>query len=103
MSAIDAKDGRVAWRADVYGWAWARPAVTERFVYASAAGMAPYQMRHIGGLSALDRATGKVVWRWPMPEWPGSLTNGFVAPPVVEGSTLVVGGLDGTLYAFPVE
>jgi PQQ-like domain len=38
-----------------------------------------------------------------MPEAPGFWTNGFAASPVVDGKTLIVGGLDGTLYAFPVE
>jgi outer membrane protein assembly factor BamB len=103
VSAIDVKDGRVVWRSDVFGWAWPRPALTERFIYQSAIGAAPYQMRHLGSLSALDRATGRIVWRWPMADWPGSWTTGFAAPPVVEGKTLVVGGLDGSLYAFPAE
>lgn len=60
-------------------------------------------MRHLGSLTALDRETGRIVWRWPMPEWPGSWLNGFAASPVVDGNTLVVGGLDGTLYGFPAE
>lgn len=29
--------------------------------------------------------------------------NGFLAGPAIENGTLVVGGLDGTLYAFAVE
>lgn len=102
VSLIDSKDARVIWRADVFGWAWPRPLVTEKVVYASAIGMKPYQMRHTGSLMALDRQTGKALWRWPMPEWPGSLLNGFAAAPVIDGTTLVVGGLDGTLYAFSV-
>ncbi|HQR37714.1 MAG TPA: PQQ-binding-like beta-propeller repeat protein, partial [Blastocatellia bacterium] len=103
VSAIDAKDGRVVWRTDVYGWAWPRPAVTDRFIYQSAIGAAPYEMRHLGSLVALDRATGRIAWRWPMPDWPGAWTTGFAAPPVVSGGTLVVGGLDGSLYAFPAQ
>ena len=94
-----AEDGRVLWRADVFGWAWPRPAASAELVYAAAVGTGPYNIRHLGGLTALDRKTGKMVWRWPMPEWPGSLTYGFAAPPVVEGQTLVIGGL----YAFPVS
>jgi hypothetical protein len=38
-----------------------------------------------------------------MPEWPGSWLNGFAAAPVVDGTMLVVGGLDGTLHGFPAE
>jgi outer membrane protein assembly factor BamB len=103
ISLMDSKDGRVLWRTDVFGWAWPRPAVTDKLVYASAVGGNPYQMRHLGSLSALDRETGRMVWRWPMPEWPGAWLNGFAAAPVVAGKTLVVGGLDGSLYGFEVE
>jgi outer membrane protein assembly factor BamB len=103
VSLIDSRDGQVLGRTDVFGWAWPRPLVTDRFVYASAAGASPYEIRHLGGLSALDRRSGAIVWRWPMPEWPGSWLNGFTASPATDGRTLVVGGLDGTLYAFPIE
>jgi outer membrane protein assembly factor BamB len=103
VTAMDGADGRVLWRTDVYGWAWPAPAVTETVVYASAIGVSPYQMRHLGSLVAIDRESGRIRWRWPMPEWPGSWTNGFAASPAVEGRMLVVGGLDGTLYGFPVD
>jgi len=103
LSLIDSKDGRVLWRADVFGWAWARPAVSDKLVFAAAVGSSPYYMRQLGSLTALDRKTGKIVWRWPMTEWSGSLLYGFAAAPVIEGKTLVIGGLDGTLYGFPAE
>jgi outer membrane protein assembly factor BamB len=103
VSLIDAKDGRVVWRTDVYGWPWAKPALSEKVVYVSVAGGTPYQMRHVGSLTALDRKNGKILWRWPMPEWPGSFLNGFTAAPVVADGIVVVGGLDGTLYGFGVE
>ncbi len=101
ISLIDSKDGRVVWRTDVFGIPWPRPLVTEKLVFASAAGCNPYQMRHLGSLTALDRVTGKIVWRWPVPE-SLALYTGFVAAPAVAGKTVVVGGLDGTLYGFPV-
>jgi outer membrane protein assembly factor BamB len=102
VSLIDSSDGRVVWRTDVFGWAWPKPLVTADRIYMSVIGVTPYQMRHLGSLNALDRATGKILWRWPMPEWPGALLSGFAAPPVLSGSRLIVGGLDGTLYIFPV-
>jgi outer membrane protein assembly factor BamB len=46
--------------------------------------------------------TGKLVWRWPVPE-NGALYTGFNAAPVVDGGILVVGGLDGNLYGFPIR
>jgi outer membrane protein assembly factor BamB len=102
ISLIDSKDGRVVWRTDIFGWAWPRPALTEKIVYASAAGAEPYQMRHVGSLNALDRVTGKIIWRWPTPPCSGCWITGFAAAPTISGNTLLVGGLDGTLYAFPV-
>jgi outer membrane protein assembly factor BamB len=103
ISMIDSQDGRVVWRTDVFGWAWSRPTVTMTRLYAAAVGSTPYSVRQLGSISALDRRSGKMLWRWPMPEWPGSLLNGFVSAPAIEGKTLVAGGLDGTLYAFPIE
>ena len=103
VALMDSKDGRVIWRTDVLGWAWPRPALEGNTLFVSTVGGSPYQMRHLGAFSALDRATGKILWRWPMPEWPGSWTNGFNAPPVVGENLVVVGGLDGSLYAFPAR
>lgn len=102
VALIDAKDGRVVWRTDVFGWAWPRPALVGDRLYMSTFGGAPYDIRHLGALTAMDVDSGKIIWRWPMPEWQGSWLNGFAAPPTVEGHALIVGGLDGTLYNFPV-
>ncbi len=103
VTCLEPKNGRVVWRTDVYGWAWARPLVTEKIVYIGTGGSEPYQMRHLPSMTALDRKTGKIVWRWPMPKLPGVLTYGFAAPVVLGGNTLVIGGMDGTLYGFPAE
>jgi outer membrane protein assembly factor BamB len=103
VSLIDSADGRVEWRTDVFGWAWARAAVNSTKVYVAAVGSTPYGIRQLGSISALDRKTGRMTWRWPMPEWPGSLINGFTSAPAIEGTALVVGGLDGSLYCFPIE
>jgi outer membrane protein assembly factor BamB len=100
---MEPKDGRVVWRTDVYGWAWGRPAVTDKLVYIGVGGSTPYQMRHVPSMTALDRKTGRIAWRWPMAELPGVLTYGFAAAPAIGGGTLVIGGMDGTLYGFPVE
>ena len=102
VSLIDALDGRVVWRTDVFGLPWARPAVAGKRVFASASGYEPYQMRHVGSFSALDAETGRILWRWTLPPT-RSEVSGFGAPPVVDGSLVFVGGLDGNLYAFPAE
>jgi len=100
---FDGADGRVLWRTDVHGWAWARPAVTPSRLFVCAIGVSPYEIRHSGSLNALDRESGKILWRWAMPEWPGSFLSGFAASPVVAGDAVVVGGLDGSMYCFPAE
>jgi outer membrane protein assembly factor BamB len=102
-SAIDPRDGHVRWRSDVYGSPWGRPALTARHLYVGAVGTDPYFIRHVGSLVALDRDSGRTVWRWPVPANAGALQTGFVASPAIEGDTLVIGGLDGTLYGFAVD
>jgi hypothetical protein len=52
---------------------------------------------------ALDRATGRLAWRWPLPHPPGTFCSGFAAAPALADGLLVIGGLDGSLYAFPGE
>jgi outer membrane protein assembly factor BamB len=82
---------------------WGRVAVTPSTVYAAAAGSRAGKIRHLPSLSALDRETGKIRWRWTAPFPAGSLTAGFIAGPAVSGNTLVIGSLDGALYAFPIN
>jgi outer membrane protein assembly factor BamB len=74
--------------------------VTDDRVYASAAGSAAGDIRHLGGLYALEPATGKIIWRWPAPECSNSLMNGFIAGPAIDGRSLIVGGVDGAVYCF---
>jgi hypothetical protein len=81
-------------------------ALLARALPAQPAGPSP--LDHIEGKwrgtagTPLDRATGRIVWRWAMPEPPGGRGYGFFAPPAVDGGSgrLVVGGLDGSLYGF---
>ena len=99
----DPKDARILWRTDVYGWSWHRPVVSEKFVYVGVGGTNPYMTRHNGSITALERTTGRIAWRNPASESSGYFQSGFVAAPVLEGKTLVIGGLDGTVYAYQVE
>ncbi|MGZ4807923.1 MAG: outer membrane protein assembly factor BamB family protein [Thermoanaerobaculia bacterium] len=99
ITCFDPKTGHVYWRTDVYGWPWGRPAVTENFVYIGAAAATPYDMRHLPSMTALRRDTGAIAWRYPLPE--SGFAYGLAASPAIEGKTLVIGSLDGTLYAFP--
>lgn len=101
VTCYDPKDGRVVWRTDVFGWNWGKPAVTDKRIYLGVAGGTPYTIRHVPSLTALDRKTGKIVWRWT-PRENDALQYGFPAGPVVEGNVLVIAAIDGMLYGFPV-
>jgi outer membrane protein assembly factor BamB len=103
VRALDPADGRTRWSTDVNGWAWAQPAVSADTVFASSAGTADHPSRYPpeGSLSALDRRTGALRWRRIVPARRDVYLTGFVGAPVVAGDRVIVGGLDGVLYAFP--
>lgn len=103
VTCFDPRDGRIVWRTDVYGAPWGRPLVTERFVYDGASAIVPYMTRHAGGVVALDRRTGKLAWRFPLANPPGTLHYGFAGSPALAGDVFLIGGLDGALYAFPLS
>lgn len=93
-------DGKMQWRTDVYGWAWGKPLVTEDSVYQTAAGAKPYQVRHEGGLTKLDRRTGKIVWRWPFPRGSDALYSGIAGGAALAGDLVLVATVNGTVFGF---
>jgi outer membrane protein assembly factor BamB len=97
--AFDVQTGRRLWQSDVYGWAWGQPAVTEQRVYVGTSSRPAYLAAHQGGVFALDRATGRPVWRYaaqPLPAGP----YGFPGSPAVGAGLVFLTGLDGGVYAF---
>lgn len=101
VSAIDPVDGRVLWRSDVYGWTWGTPLVTARHLYVGAAGGAPYFVRHAASLNQLDRASGRILARWPLPD-SGGHQWGIAGSPVLAGDLLLVATIEGSLYGVPL-
>jgi len=101
VSAIDPADGRVIWRSDVYGWAWATPVVTKDKIYAGAAGGTPYELHHVASFSTLDRKTGKLLARWPIADT-GGHQWGIAGSPALAGDSIVFATIAGSLYAFPL-
>lgn len=102
VSAINLNDGVVLWRSDVFGWTWGTPLLTDQHVYAASAGGTPYFVKHVAALSKLDRKTGRLLQRWPMPDT-GGHQWGIAGSPVLSGNTLVVASIEGSLYGFPNE
>jgi len=96
--AVEVATGKRRWSADVHGWAWGQPAVTETRVYAGTSSQVGYLAQHEGGVVALDRATGAMVWRYPAPA-PESGPYGFPGSPAPGTGLVFVGGLDGRLVA----
>src|SRR5262249_32702462 len=63
--AFDARPGRPLWKTDVFGWAWGQLAVGADRVYVGASSQVGYTADHDGGVMALDRKTGRMLWRAP--------------------------------------
>ena len=101
LLAINAASGRLVWKFDTGGSAWSTPAVTDKLVYIGAVGEpnSDYIVRN-GGLFAVDRSTGRLVWRYPMPPIVGSRNYGVASSPAVDHGLVFFGGMDGTFYAF---
>jgi len=99
LFAFRAKTGEPVWTVDVRGWAWGQPAVTEERVYVGTASTAGYLVGHQGGVLAVDRKTGRVVWHHDT-EPAESGTFGFPGSPAVGADLVFATGLDGKVYAF---
>ena len=99
--AFDARDGHRLWKADALGWAWGRPAVTARRVYAGTSSMPGYLGgTHRGGAMAFDRRTGRAAWRFEAAPGAPSATYGFPGSPALGEGLAFFTGLDGMAYAF---
>ena len=66
---------------------------------AGAIGEAPYAIRHVGGFVTLDRATGKALSRYPLPD-AGNFQWGVAGSPVAAGGGIVVATIGGALLSF---
>jgi outer membrane protein assembly factor BamB len=99
VQALDVGTGRPRWQTDVHGWAWGQPAVGDTRVYVATASQVGYPSGHGAGVLALDRESGRVVWRYESaPAATGAF--GFPGSPALGRGHVFVAGLDGRLYAF---
>jgi eukaryotic-like serine/threonine-protein kinase len=81
LSSFDPATGRLLWRRDVYGWAWARPALDARRVAIGASsngGTRGPGRDQRGGVSCFERRSGRPLWRLPL-EQPGDGPQGVTA------------------------
>lgn len=100
VSAINLKDGSVRWRTDVYGWSWGTPLLTADAIYVGTAGGEPYFIKHVAALSKLDRTTGRMLERRPLPD-AGGHQWGIAGSAQLADQTLVVATIEGSLFGYP--
>lgn len=103
LFAIDASSGKRVWNFDTDGSSWSSPAVSDKRVYIGAVGVLNYIIDHHGGFFAVDRATGKEIWRYTFAPIPSSITYGVASSPALDRGLVFFGGLDGRFYAFHTD
>jgi eukaryotic-like serine/threonine-protein kinase len=100
LFAFEARTGRPRWEVDVRGWAWGQPAVGDKRAFIGTAGIGQYMVKHQGGVLAVDKATGRPAWKFPVEEPTGGGVYGFPGSPAVGEGLVFIGGLSGRVYAF---
>ena len=55
----------------------------------------------LGGLAAIDRASGRLKWIFRPPHDDKALISGFPAGPLVEAGRVYAADLEGNVYGFP--
>jgi len=85
LYAIDAESGEEVWRFESQNWFWGSPAIDETTVYA---------VDVDGNVFALNIETGEEEWHQPLE---ATVRGGPALG--ADGSRLIVGSRDGTLYA----
>lgn len=99
--AFGGRDGRPVWKTDVRGWAWGQPAAAADRLYVGTSSQVGYAIdAHRGAALALDRKSGRVLWRFAAPA-PQSGPYGFPGSAAVGPHFAFFAGLDGKVYAFP--
>ncbi|HEX3468983.1 MAG TPA: PQQ-binding-like beta-propeller repeat protein [Candidatus Elarobacter sp.] len=95
LYALDERDGRLRWRYDAGSAVAASPAVAGGLVYAQSYDGDVFAVRTADGREAWKRSLGPAA---PL-AWGHESGDVYRSSPVVAGERLLVGGLDGRLYA----
>jgi len=103
VSKIDPDSGVTDWTTDVGGLTWGTPVVTADTIFAGTSAQSPAAIKHTGGITALDRHTGKVIWRHVVTLAEGAERAGYLGSLVLCGGQIIGAGYDGRLIAFPAR
>jgi outer membrane protein assembly factor BamB len=105
--AIDARDGKLRWKAAVPGWAWPRTAVGKQLVVAATVGAGAYPGNRAGSLVAIDRASGAIRWMYLDPPSKETVEKkaewGFGAAPAMSDGVVYAADLQGRVHAIECE
>jgi outer membrane protein assembly factor BamB len=102
VRVIEPGAGRVLWSAPVGGWTWGTPLVVGDTVYYGTAGAPQYFIPQKPSLGALDRRTGALKWRRPLPLLEKSYLAGIPGSLAYAAGRILAASLDGTLTAYDV-
>jgi outer membrane protein assembly factor BamB len=102
VRAIDPETGQVRWAAQVWGWSWGTPLVVGDTVYYGTAGAPQYFVTQKASLGALERHTGALKWRKPIPLLEKGYVAGIAGSLAYADGKILAASLDGTLTAYDV-
>jgi outer membrane protein assembly factor BamB len=100
ISALDPSNGQARWSTVVNGLSWGTPLVTRDAVYAGTSAQAGAILPHTGALVSLDRPTGQVRWRTPVPLNAPATRAGVIGSLARHGDLVIAAQFDGTVTAF---
>lgn len=103
ISAIEPATGKTRWATDVRGLTWGSPAVTPDTIFAGTSAQNSAAIKHEGGITALDRATGAVKWRHVTPLVADADRAGYLGSLVLADGKIIGAGYEGTMIAFPAK
>lgn len=105
VTAFDPATGHALWSTPVRGMNWGTPLVTADRVFTGTASqnLPGTVIAHEGGIVALDRRTGAVVWRLVSPPAAEGEFGGYAGSLALAGDKVVAAGFDGKLVAYPAK
>lgn len=105
LRELNVNDGSTRWSTELNGYAFGQPAVTADLVFEATAAGPPNsdKLAAQAAVFAVDRHTGKPRWRLPAGASLDTYLSGFTGSATITHDRLLIGGLDGVMYAFPVS
>lgn len=105
VTAIDPATGQSKWGTEVHGMNWGSPLVTADMVFTGTASqfVRGTVIDHTGGLVALDRASGAVLWQLISPKPAEGQFGGYAGTLALTGDKVIAAGFDGFLIALPTK